>query len=137
MESNEIVKANQSTSNAYCSVKAETRAEKIKLYNALKDCDFKLNDVVGTTIKIKDVFVQEYTKEDEETGEVRTGHRTIIFGDDGKSYVTASNYLYNTLKQIFQIFGMPTEWDSPLAVEVIKQSLKNGKSSLSLKLVEE
>ena len=83
------------------------------------------------------MFVQEYAKEDEETGEVRTGHRTIIFGDDGKSYVTASNYLYNTLKQIFQIFGMPTEWDSPLTVEVIKQSLKNGKSSLSLKLVEE
>ena len=137
MESNEIVKANQSTTKTFCSVKAETRAEKIKLYNALKDCDFKLNDVVGSTIKIKDVFIQEYTKEDEETGEVRTCHRTIIFGDDGKSYVTASNYLYNTLKQIFAIFGLPTEWDTPLTVEVVKQSLKDGKSSLSLKLVEE
>lgn len=134
---NAIAKQSDVQNKAYCSVKAETRADKIKLFNALKECDFKLNDVVGSTIKIKDVFYQEYTKEDKETGETRTGHRTIIFGDDGKTYVTASNYLYNTLRQIISVFGTPTEWGEPLAVEVVKQSMKDGKSSLSLKLVEE
>lgn len=139
MENNENAIAKQSNvqSKAYCSVKAETRADKIKLFNALKECDFKLNDVVGTKINMKDVFYQEYTKEDKETGEIRTGHRTIIFGDDGKTYVTASNYLYNTLRQIIAIFGTPAEWSEPLTVEVVKQSMKDGKSSLSLKLVEE
>lgn len=139
MENNENAIAKQSDvqSKAFCSVKAETRAEKIKLFNALKECDFKLNDVVGSKINIKDVFYQEYVKEDKETGDIRTGHRTIIFGDDGKTYVTASNYLYNTLRQIINVFGSPAEWDEPLMVEVVKQSMKDGKSSLSLKLVEE
>lgn len=139
MENNENAIAKQSDvqNKAFCSVKAETRAEKIKLFNALKECDFKLNDVVGSKINIKDVFYQEYTKEDKETGEIRTGHRTIIFGDDGKTYVTASNYLYNTLRQIISVFGSPAEWDEPLMVEVVKQSMKDGKASLSLKLVEE
>ena len=134
---NAIAKQSDVQAKAYCSVKAETRAEKIKLFNALKECDFKLNDVVGNKINIKDVFYQEYEKEDKETGEVRTGHRTIIFGDDGKTYVTASNYLYNTLRQIISVFGTPAEWGEPLTVEVVKQSMKDGKSSLSLKLVEE
>lgn len=139
MENNENAIAKQSDvqNKAFCSVKAETRAEKIKLFNALKECDFKLNDVVGSKINIKDVFYQEYVKEDKETGDIRTGHRTIIFGDDGKTYVTASNYLYNTLRQIISVFGSPAEWDEPLMVEVVKQSMKDGKSSLSLKLVEE
>lgn len=134
---NAIAKQSDVQAKAYCSVKAETRADKIKLFNALKECDFKLNDVVGNKINIKDVFYQEYEKEDKETGEVRTGHRTIIFGDDGKTYVTASNYLYNTLRQIISVFGTPAEWGEPLTVEVVKQSMKDGKSSLSLKLVEE
>lgn len=139
MENNEnaIVKQADVQSKAYCSVKAKTRADKIKLFNALKECDFKLNDVVGSKINIKHVFYQEYTKEDKETGEIRTGHRTIIFGDDGKTYVTASNYLYNTLRQIISVFGTPDEWGEPLTVEVVKQSMKDGKSSLSLKIVEE
>lgn len=139
MESNTnaIATTNNANTQAYCSVKAETRADKIKLFNALKECDFKLNDVVGTKINIKDVFYQEYEKEDKETGDIRTGHRTIIFGDDGKTYVTASNYLYNTLRQILSVFGTPNEWSEPLTVEVVKQPMKDGKTSLSLKLVEE
>ena len=139
MESNTnaIATTNNTNTQAYCSVKAETRADKIKLFNALKECDFKLNDVVGTKINIKDVFYQEYEKEDKETGDIRTGHRTIIFGDDGKTYVTASNYLYNTLRQILSVFGTPNEWSEPLTVEVVKQPMKDGKTSLSLKLVEE
>ncbi len=134
---NAIAKQSDVQNKAFCSVKAETRADKIKLFNALKECDFKLNDVVGSKINIKDVFYQEYSKEDKDTGEIRTGHRTIIFGDDGKTYVTASNYLYNTLRQIISVFGTPAEWGEPLTVEVVKQSMKDGKSSLSLKLVEE
>lgn len=138
MENNELAIANPAATNkSYCSVKAETRAEKIKLFNALKECDFKLNDVVGTTIAVKDVFFQEYEKEDKESGEVRLGHRTILFAEDGKTYVTSSNYLYNTLRQILSVFGTPNTWSEPLKVEVAKQTLKDSKSSLTLKLVEE
>lgn len=136
-ETNAIAKQSDVQNKAFCSVKAETRAEKIKLFNALKECDFKLNDVVGQKIDIKDVFYQEYEKEDKETGEVRLGHRTILFAEDGKTYVTASNYLYNTLRQILNVFGAPNTWSEPLKVEVAKQTLKDGKSSLTLKLVEE
>lgn len=138
MENNELAIANPAATNkSYCSIKAETRADKIKLFNSLKECDFKLNDVVGTIIAVKDVFFQEYKKEDKETGEIRLSHRTILFAENGKTYVTASNYLYNTLIQILSVFGTPNTWSEPLKVEVAKQTLKDGKSSLTLKLVEE
>ena len=46
--------------NSYCSVKTETEADKIKLLNALENCDFLLNDIAPREIIVKDVLVQQY-----------------------------------------------------------------------------
>lgn len=136
-KSTEIATVRNTAGAVYCSAQAKTLADKKKLFNALENCDALLNDCVDQVIKIKDVYIEAYDKEDEVTGETRTGHRTIIFGADGKSYVTGSNYFCNKLTKILSVFGTPDTWEEPLAVKIVKVPVKGGNPALTLTLVEE
>lgn len=119
---------------AYCSIVPKSHEEKVKLFNALEQCDVRLADCKGQTIKIKDIFVQKYDKEI--NGEVKTKFRTIIFDKDGKTYVTASYGIYNSIAKIMSAFGEPNTWEKPLAVEVVERPLGDGRNALGLKLVD-
>lgn len=132
---NEIILFNEVKQNVYCSKVAETESEKKELFNALESCDVLLNDCVGEEISIKDVYVEEKKVIDDETGEVKTKFRTILFDEDGKTYATGSYGIYNVLKKIFTIYGLPTSWDKPLKVKVAKRPIKDGKQSLTLTLM--
>lgn len=138
MENNEnttLTIAN-TTNRTYCSVKAETMADKKKLYNALESCDVIINDIVGQKIKVKDVYIQEYPRANKETGEpMSNGHRVILFDEDGKTYVTTSNYFFVSLIKVLNTFGDPNTWDKPLEIEITKRPTKGGNNCLSLKLV--
>lgn len=138
MSNSQIVKANSNaTSDVYCSINPQSQADKVKLFNALEKCDFVLNDEVGTVIKVKNVYIQEYDKVDTNTGEPRKAHRTILFDEFDKTHVTASNYLFVCISKIFAIWGTPDTWAEPLTVKVIKKPVKNGRAALSLELVSE
>lgn len=132
---NEIMLFNEVKQNVYCSKVVETETEKKELFNALESCDVLLNDCVGEEIAIKDVYVEEKKVVDDETGEVKTKFRTILFDEDGKTYATGSYGIYNVLKKIFTIYGLPTSWDKPLKVKVAKRPIKDGKQSLTLTLM--
>lgn len=132
---NEIMLFNEVKQNVYCSKVAETESEKKELFNALESCDVLLNDCVGEEVSIKDVYVEEKKVIDDETGEVKTKFRTILFDEDGKTYATGSYGIYNVLKKIFTIYGLPTSWDKPLKVKVAKRPIKDGKQSLTLTLM--
>ena len=119
----------------YCSVKANTREDKVKLFNALENADLRLNDCVGQQIAIKDVYVERYTKLEGEEEKVK--FRTILFGEDGKTYVTASYGVYSCISKIFRTFGTPDTWTEPLKVKVDKRNIGDGKSALNLVLVAE
>lgn len=128
----EVIQGNTGT---YCSVKPETMEEKKALYNALESCDVVLNDIVGQTIKVKDVYIQEYPRTDKDTGEpISNGHRVILFDDEGKSYVTASNYFFISLVKFINAFGEPSTWKEPIPIEITKRPTKNGNQCLSFKL---
>lgn len=131
----------------FCTMDLEDKANMVALYNSLQECDVKLNDIKGTTIEVSDVFVEkkevaerdEKTDEviyDEETGEVKTKtrFRTILFGTDGKTYVSAAYGVYNSLRQIIPIFGNPSK-DNPIKVKVGTRKLRTGKESLILTVV--
>lgn len=119
----------------FCSIKATTVAEKKKLYNALQQCDYKLNDVKGQNIKVKDIYIREYVQADE-NGNESTKHTTILFDEAGKSYVTASNFFYYALARIISVFGEPSTWDEPLELQITEQNVKNSSNkALSCKLV--
>ena len=121
--------------NVYCSKVAETEKEKKELFNALESCDALLNDCVGQEIDIKDMYVEEKQIIDDETGEMKTKYRTILFDENGQTYATGSYGIYNVLKKIVQIYGLPASWEKPLKVKVAKRSIGNGKQSLTLTLM--
>lgn len=121
--------------NVYCSKVVETEKEKKELFNALESCDALLNDCVGQEIEIQDMYIEEKQVLDEETGELKTKYRTILFDKSGQTYATGSYGIYNVLKKIVQIYGLPTNWEKPLKVKVAKRPIGNGKQSLTLTLV--
>lgn len=121
--------------NVYCSKVAETEKEKKELFNALESCDALLNDCVGQEIKIKDIYVEEKQVMDDESGEIKTKYRTILFDENGQTYATGSYGIYNILKKIVQIYGLPDSWEKPLVVKVAKRPIGNGKQSLTLTLM--
>lgn len=131
----------------FCTMNLEEKENMVALYNSLQECDVKLNDIKGSTIEIKDVFVEkkEVAERDEKTGEVlrdeetdevltKTKFRTILFGVDGKTYVSAAYGVYNSLRQIIPIFGNPSK-ENPIKVKVGTRKLRSGKESLVLTVV--
>lgn len=134
MESKEIAIFAQNNSVAYSSIKANTQEEKIKLLNALDNCDFLLNDVAPTEFELKDVYINTYEKEID--GELKTKYRTILFDVDGKSYVTTSSYFYYALAKIIAVLGTPDNWEKPLPIQIFKKQVKNGNKALSIKIKE-
>lgn len=121
--------------NVYCSKIAETETEKKELFNALESCDALLNNCVGQEIDIKDIYIEEKQVLDEEIGEIKPKYRTILFDKNGQTYATGSYGIYNVLKKIVQIYGLPENWEKPLKVKVAKRPIGNGKQSLTLTLM--
>ena len=133
-ENNELMIVNEGKTKVYCSKKAETNEEKKELFNALEKCDVLLNDCVGQEIMMKDLYIEERNVIDE-FGRTKVKFRTIIFDENGQTYATGSYGIYNILKKIITIYGLPTEWDSPIKVQVAKRPIDNGKSTLTLILM--
>lgn len=134
-EKNELTLFSGMQSKIYCSKDCESDEEKKDLFNALESCDALLNDCVGQEIDIKDLYVEERQVIDDETGEVKTKYRTIIFDENGQTYATGSYGIYNVIKKIVSIYGLPTNWTNPIKVKVAKRPIGNGKQTLTLTLV--
>lgn len=134
-EKNELTLFSGVKQNIYCSKAVESEEDKKELFNALETCDALLNDCVGTEIEIKDIYVEEREVVDEETGELKKKYRTILFDASGQTYATGSYGIYNIIKKIVTIYGLPETWVNPLKVKVAKRPIGNGKQSLTLTLV--
>lgn len=132
---NEITLFSGVNNKVYCSKVASDEKEKKELFNALESCDALLNDCVGQEIEIKDIYVEEKQVIDDETGELKTKFRTIIFDKAGQTYATGSYGIFNVMKKIIQIYGLPDTWEKPIKVKVAKRPIGNGKQSLTLTLV--
>ena len=118
----------------FCSKQAEKEEEKKELFNALETCDALLNDCVGQEIVIKDIYCEEKEVIDDKTGELKKKYRTIIFDMNGQTYATGSYGIFNVIKKLISIYGLPT-WEEGIKVKVAKRPIGNGKSSLTLTLV--
>lgn len=136
-ESKELTLFSGVKQNIYCSKKAETDEEKKELFNALESCDALLNDCVGQEIEIEieDIYVEEKQVVDKTTGELKNKYRSILFDVTGQTYATGSYGIYNVLKKIVGIYGLPDSWEKPLKVKVTKRPIGNGKQSLTLTLI--
>lgn len=132
MENSEIQLFNNSQLPAFSSIKAESEEDKIKLLNAMENCDFLLNDVAPRDITVKDVYIQQYEKDVE--GEKHKKYRTILFDEEGHTYVTTSNFFFFALSKIFNVLGTPDKWQKPHTLEIYKKDIQNGKKALSCKV---
>ena len=91
----------------------------------------KLAIILGTGLGPIVDYIEEKQVLDEETGELKTKYRTILFDKSGQTYATGSYGIYNVLKKIVQIYGLPESWEKPLKVKVAKRPIGNGKQSLT------
>ena len=130
---NELSMVNARLSDTYCSILADNEKNKKIMINALNGCDVLLNDIVGETIEIENVFIQERETIDEKTGEVKKKFRTILIDKNGKTYATSAYGVYNSLMNVFALYGTPETWKEPKTFEVKKiKNNKNGFESLKL-----
>lgn len=123
MENNQLM-VTSANGKVFTTVKAETKEDKKKLYNALQNCDVMIKDIPGQEITFDGIYVNEYQKTElKEDGTPRIGHKTILFGTDGKTYITTSNYFFNSISQILAANGGVSK-DDPITIKIVKKATK-------------
>nr|DAM30802.1 MAG TPA: Single stranded DNA binding protein [Caudoviricetes sp.] len=98
------------------------------------ECDFKINDCVGQSIRVVDVVVKEFEKEleepilDKETGEVVQDKErkmvTILIDDTNKTYVTASKMFTIQMKRFIEQFGVNVIKNG-LEIKIVNKKVKD------------
>lgn len=119
-----IADLRNSASVEYCSVTAESQAEKLALYNAISD-PMALNDMVGKEIVVKDIYMQVIEMKDDDTGEITKGPAIVLITPEGEAYRCVSIGVYNDLTRIFNMLGDPTQWEHPITFEVKNKKINN------------
>lgn len=97
----------------FCSMAANTPAEKVKLFNIMNNPEKRVKDCVNMTILVKDVFAEEVVLTNERTGLVSREPRIVLIDKDGTGYQCVSRGVFSALRKIIGIFGQPT-WAKPI-----------------------
>ena len=155
MENNELIKAeentgildfsNQSTSNVNVETHSSIKDPKV-LFNLETNVDVKLNDIVGESIRVKDVLIRKYYKPldnpiiNEETGEIEKDTELkvscVLIDENGKSYATGSKtFTFDMMKYLGQYGGASTLKDG-VDIKIIKKAVgEKGNKALSFELL--
>lgn len=118
----------------FSTIDITTMENKAKLFNATENADVLANDCVGEKFNLVDAYIERIPSIDEETGEQKIKYRTILFGEDGKTYASGAYGIYNTVAKILSIYGVETLHDKGLKVEIAKGTTKGNKTRLFLKV---
>lgn len=104
------------------------------LYNLdNKDCDYKINDCVGQSLRVVDVVIKEFERDlDEpvvnEDGEVIKDKETkkicILLDDTGATYVTASKIFTLQMKRFIEQFGVNVIKNG-LEIKIVNKKIKD------------
>lgn len=120
--------------------------DKKLLFNLESKVDVMLNDIVGETIRVKQVLLREYYKPlaepivDEETGEIVKDTELklslVLIDDVGKSYATGSKSFAFKMKKLLGQYGGAEDLEKGIDIKITKvASGKSGNKSLSFELV--
>lgn len=112
---------NKSMSTMECN----TTADKKIFFNAVQNPSSKVSDYINKEITIKDVYMEQ--AEYEGDGGVTKGVKTVIITPDGEGILANSMGVARALYGIFDIFGMPSEWDEPMTVMVKQVETPKGR----------
>jgi hypothetical protein len=100
---------------------------RVKLLNALQDCDGKLTELVNVPIKVTDYVAHEVDLTSKETGEIVTCTRLVLIDVDGSTYQCVSSTLLRSIQTVAYAFG-PPPWNPPLEMTV--KTRRNGERSI-------
>lgn len=103
-----------------------------KLYNLDNgDCDFKLNDCKGQSIRVVDVLIKNFDKyKDDEGNELEKPINkkvTILIDDQNKTYVTASKIFAIQMLRFINRFGNDVIKNG-LDIKIIEKEIPNSKN---------
>ena len=115
-----------SRQTSFCSMEATTKADKIKLYQAMNNPSKRLSDCINLEIHLKDVFVEVVNCTDD-LGMTQLCPRIVLIDDKGVGYTCVSIGVFSSLKKLFQIFGVPT-YKEPLTV--VPTQITNGQNKI-------
>lgn len=115
------------------------------LYNLdNKDCDYKINDCVGQSLRIVDVVIKVFERDLEEpivdeNGEVVQDKErkmvTILLDDQDKTYVTASKIFTLQMMRFIETFGVDTIKNG-LEIKIVNKKVANSNNkSLGFELI--
>lgn len=117
----------------FCSFHPETAQDKAKLYRAMTNPNHKLNECINQEIPLQDVYVELVNMTNNETGEIQKVPRCVLFAADGQTYAATSTGIYNALRRLFAVYGVP-HWEEPIPV-VIRQLQMGAKRFYTLDVV--
>jgi|GEM_PF-6494318 len=118
--------------NAMSTMVVEDEETKIDFFNAISNPTKKLQECIGETIAVKDVYIEIIELESEQTKKLVKCPRIILIDLDGNSFQCVSMGIYNSLATLFKIYGMPT-WKNGLKLRT--KSVPVGKNNSTMVLV--
>lgn len=106
-------------------MECNTTADKKIFFNAVQNPSSKVSDYINKEITIKDVYMEQAEYEGDEG--ITKGVKTVIITPDGEGILANSMGVARALYGIFDIFGMPSEWDEPMTVMVKQVETTKGR----------
>ena len=95
------------------------------------DCDYKLNDCKGQSIRVKNVLIKNFDRYKDEDGkeleEPINKKITILIDDQGKTYVTASKIFAIQMLRFIDRFGNEAIQNG-LDIKIIEREIKGSKN---------
>lgn len=120
---------------SYCSMQIESVADKVKAYNAMANTTDVLAEHIGEEIPVRNVYVEVIECEHPETHAKELCPRIVLIASDGRTFQAVSRGVFGSLKQIFNIFGTPDQWDFALVVKTRRVQTRKGYYTHTLETV--
>ena len=111
----------------FCTMQAVDKKAKATLFNATGNPE-KISSMIGKTLDLLHFYVEVIQVVSEQTGELCNVPRVVLIDKSGKGYQAVSIGMYNAIKRIVSMYGLPETWEEPLTVEVQQIETKNGRT---------
>ena len=87
-----------SAQTQFCSMVAETDADRANMFNAMNNPDKRLADCINMTIKAKDLYIEVVNCTNEETGEITSVTEKIRIEEAGGKMGDIKEFIWKTQK---------------------------------------
>ena len=108
----------------YCSIHAETQADRLDIYEAVSN-SLPLDDMVGKVVEVENVIIQPAEMTDNATGKQVLRNRIVLITPKGDAYGCASTGVETSMKNLFAIVGSPPVHPA-IAFDIVKKQGRNG-----------